>query len=146
MTWVSTNNWNSFEDNNMWKILNFTFCWKHNRHFVISRDPPLPTDPHLTLWEKESLESADAFTVVQIQITVANCWLWRVLWNIFHCGNSLKFYIKSPAVCKMYTWSQKIGAIFMPIFNVEKRYTNFGRNGGKIWEIVEIGIDMYIYS
>ena len=27
-----------------------------------------------------------------------------------------------------------------------KWYTNFGQNGGEIWEIVDIGIDMYIYS
>ena len=27
---------------------------------------------------------------------------------------------------------------------MEKRYTNFGQNGGEIWEIVEIDIDMYI--
>ena len=26
----------------------------------------------------------------------------------------------------------------------KKRYTNFGHNGGEIWEIVEIGIDIYI--
>ena len=32
---------------------------------------------------------------------------------------------------------------FIPI-STGKRYTNFGQNGGEIWEIVEIGIDMYI--
>ena len=31
-------------------------------------------------------------------------------------------------------------------FHRKKRYTNFGQNGGEIWDIVEIGIDMYIYS
>ena len=28
----------------------------------------------------------------------------------------------------------------------KKRYTNFGQNGCEIWEIIEIGIDVYIYS
>ena len=31
-------------------------------------------------------------------------------------------------------------------FPLEKKYTNFGQNGGEIWKIIEIGIDMYIYS
>ena len=31
-------------------------------------------------------------------------------------------------------------------FHWKKRYTNFGQNGGEIWKIIEIGIDMYIYS
>ena len=39
-----------------------------------------------------------------------------------------------------------LSVIFIPISNMEKRYTNLGQNGDEIWEIVDIGIDMYIYS
>ena len=35
---------------------------------------------------------------------------------------------------------------FWHIKKKKKRYTNFGQNGGDIWKIIEIGIDMYIYS
>ena len=40
----------------------------------------------------------------------------------------------------------KESQLFIPISKMEKRYTNFGQNGGEIWKIIEIGIDMYIYS
>ena len=30
-------------------------------------------------------------------------------------------------------------------FHCKKWYANFGQNGGEIWKIIEIGIDMYIY-
>ena len=36
--------------------------------------------------------------------------------------------------------------IFIPISNIEKkRYTNFGHRGVDIGEIIEMGIDMYVY-
>ena len=35
---------------------------------------------------------------------------------------------------------------FHSYFHMDKRYTNFGQNGGEIRKIIEIGIDMYIYS
>ena len=31
-------------------------------------------------------------------------------------------------------------SVFIPISKMEKRYTNFGQNGGGIWKIIEIGI------
>ena len=36
--------------------------------------------------------------------------------------------------------------VFIIPISIGKKYTNFGQNGDQIWEIVEIGIDMNIYS
>ena len=35
--------------------------------------------------------------------------------------------------------------MFIPISNVEKKYTIFGLNGGEIWKIIEIGVYIYMY-
>ena len=70
--------------------------------------------------------------------------LFKRFWNVYnnlYLILVLKRMILADPFVKLF-----FQIVVIPISTGKKRYTNFGQNGGEIWEIVEIGIDMYIYS
>ena len=67
-----------------------------------------------------------------------------IRYHFLHNSVLLKVYLRYSYNCFLIYISNL--SIFIPISKMEKICTNFGQNGDEFWELIEIGIDMYIYS